>query len=62
MKHVRTCKSPRWAGDHTYQAGQTNRRDRLRVRKIVTVQRQMVWRSPSRDCMIQRARRRMEFE
>ncbi|SCZ93964.1 BZ3500_MvSof-1268-A1-R1_Chr6-3g09031 [Microbotryum saponariae] len=29
---VQTCKSERWDGDRTYQAGRANRRDRLRVR------------------------------
>ncbi|SGY41549.1 BQ5605_C003g02526 [Microbotryum silenes-dioicae] len=51
-----------WDADRTYQAGRANRRDRLRVQKIVTVQRRMVWRTPSRDCMIQRVHRRIEFE
>ncbi|SGY28871.1 BQ5605_C002g00975 [Microbotryum silenes-dioicae] len=53
-----------WDAERTYQAGRANRRDRLRVRMIVTVQRRMVWtrRSPSRDCMIQRVHRRIEFE
>ncbi|SCZ93954.1 BZ3500_MvSof-1268-A1-R1_Chr6-3g09021 [Microbotryum saponariae] len=51
-----------WDAERTYQAGRANRRDRLRVRMIVTVQRRRVWRSPSRGCMIQRVHRRIEFE